>query len=84
MKKKAVQSRAEDLRPEYDLDKLSGGVRGKYYRRARAGTNIVLIEPELSKLFPDAESVNNALRLLADTAKAATRSPRRARPAHSR
>ncbi len=61
-----------DLRPEYDLSLLKGGVRAKYYRKAIAGTNLVLIEPELTTLFPDTESVNRALRLLADGASSAT------------
>ena len=60
------------LRREYDLAKLKGGLRGKYYRQAIAGTDLVLIEPELTALFPDTESVNRALRLLADTAASAT------------
>ncbi len=54
------------------LSKLKGGVRGKYYRQATAGTNLVLIDPELTEIFPDTESVNRALRLLADTAASAT------------
>jgi len=47
-------------------------VRGKYYREATAGTNLVLVEPELAEVFPDTEAVNRALRLLAETAEAAT------------
>ena len=44
------------------------------------GTNLVLIEPDLANLFPDSESVNRALRLLADSARAATApKPRRKR-----
>jgi hypothetical protein len=69
----------DDLRPEYDLSKLKGGVRGKYYRRAVAGTNLVLIDPELANIFPDSESVNRALRLLADAAVAAAGSKRRSK-----
>jgi hypothetical protein len=65
------------LRQEYDLSQLQGGVRGKYYRRAAAGTNLVLIEPDLANLFPDSETVNRALRVLADAAQAATTSKRR-------
>jgi len=45
-------------------------VRGKYYRQAMAGTNLILIEPELARVFPDSESVNRALRLLMETAEA--------------
>ncbi len=68
MKKASPKKSRDELRPEYDLSKLEGGVRGKYYRKATAGTNLVLIEPELTEVFPDTESVNRALRLLADTA----------------
>ena len=69
----------DELRPEYDLTKLKGGVRGKYYERARDGTNLVLIEPDLANVFPDTDSVNRALRLLADTAQAAAGHTRRVR-----
>ena len=82
MKKTSTRKKADELRSEYDLSKLKGGVRGKYYERARAGTNLVLIEPDLAHVFPDTDSVNRALRLLADTAEAAagqTRHTRRAR-----
>lgn len=61
MKKAPAKKNKDDLRPEYDLSKLKGGVRGKYYREATSGTNLVLIEPELATLFPDTESVNRAL-----------------------
>lgn len=73
MKKVSAKRRSDDLRPEYDLSRLKGGVRGKYFRRATAGTNLVLIEPELASVFPDSESVNRALRLLVDAAQAAAR-----------
>lgn len=58
----------DELRPEYDLAKLKGGVRGKYHQRAMAGTNLVLVDPDLAKVFPDAASVNRALRVLRDAA----------------
>jgi len=51
-----------DLLPEYDF---SGGVRGKYAARMAEGTNIVVIAPDLAKLFPTSEAVNKALRDLA-------------------
>ena len=81
MKKVPTNKQVDELRPEYDLSKLKGGVRGKYYERAHAGTNLVLIEPDLANVFPDTDSVNRALRLLADTAEAAAGQARRARPA---
>jgi len=82
--KKASAKKNSELRPEYDLSKLKGGVRGKYYRQATAGTNLVLIEPELTTLFPDTESVNRALRLLADSAASATEKTHRRSKAPSK
>ena len=79
MKKASARRTRDGLRPEYDLSQLKGGVRGKYYRRATAGTNLVLIEPGLADVFPDTESVNRALRLLVDTAAAVAVPTRRAR-----
>jgi hypothetical protein len=38
---------------EYDLATLKGGVRGKYYKQATAGTNLVLLEPDVARAFPD-------------------------------
>jgi hypothetical protein len=73
--KKASSRREDDLRPEYDFSSLKGGVRGKYFRRFRSGTNIVRIEPELAKAFPTDEAVNEALR----TVMRASRALRRAR-----
>ena len=77
MKKEPPVKPNDDLRPEYDLSSLKGGVRGKYYQRAAAGTNLVLIEPDLATFFPDAEAVNRALRVLAEAAKSATAPKRR-------
>ena len=55
----------DTLRPEYPADLIKSGVRGKYADRYRQGTNIVLIDPDLHKIFPDSESVNRALRKFA-------------------
>lgn len=49
------------MRPEYDF---SGGVRGKHYRAYQEGTNLILLDPDVSEIFKDSESVNHALRLL--------------------
>jgi hypothetical protein len=69
MKKKPKKSKvADDLRKEYDFSKLSGGVRGKYVSRFRAGTNLVLLSPDVAEHFPDEQSVNDALRTLIQTA----------------
>lgn len=70
--KKARSRRpAVEMRAEYDF---SGGVRGKYVERYRRGTNVILLEPELTKAFPDSKSVNDALRsLLAIATRARSR-----------
>jgi uncharacterized DUF497 family protein len=57
----------DEMQPEYDI---RGGVRGKYYDRYRAGTNIVLLEPDVAKVFHDSDSVNRALRALIEVARA--------------
>ena len=49
----------EDDIPEMDL---SGGVRGKYYERYMQGTNVVLLEPDMARVFHDSAAVNQALR----------------------
>ena len=63
-------------RTEYDFRSLKGGVRGKYYRRFRAGTNIVRIEPDLARAFPTDEAVNEALRTVVRAARASRSSTR--------
>jgi hypothetical protein len=57
----------DDMLPEYDL---TGGVRGKYVERYRQGTNIVLLDPDLAKIFTSSEAVNEALRELVRLRKA--------------
>ena len=52
----------DTLRDEYPPGLIKSGVRGKYAKKYREGTNIALIEPDLHKAFPNSESVNKALR----------------------
>lgn len=60
----------DELRPEYNLKTLlKDGVRGKYTERFRAGTNLVLLDPDVAEAFPDAEAVNKALRLVMQLTK---------------
>ena len=73
MKKANNKKSADDLRAEYDLSKLKGGVRGKYAKRFQKGTNLVLLSPDVAKYFPDEQSVNAALRSLVGIAKAELR-----------
>mgnify|MGYP006871808806 FL=1 len=64
---------ADDLRPEYDLSKPKGGVRGKYAKRFQQGTNLVLLWPDVARYFPDERAVNAALRSLVGIAEAKLR-----------
>ena len=60
----------DELRPEYDLGQLlKGGVRGKYAKRYHAGTNLVLLDPDVSKAFRSERAVNDALRLVIELRK---------------
>lgn len=68
MKKKADEA-SDELRPEYDLRKLKFVGRAIYADRYRSGTNLVLLEPDIRAAFPDDESVNEALRVIAKAAK---------------
>ena len=67
--KKEVDELEDELRPEYDFSNMAGGVRGKYVERYRAGTNLVLLEPDIAQAFPTDASVNEALRLLLQIAQ---------------
>ena len=60
----------DDMRPEYDFASMKGGVRGKYARRARQSTNIVLIEQEVADAFPTERAVNEALKGVLNTTRA--------------
>ena len=76
MKEVESEMAEDELRPEYDLSQLKGRVRGKYVERYRAGTNLVLLEPDVAAAFPDAKAVNEALRLLIKVAENQVSNPR--------
>jgi hypothetical protein len=68
---------SDELRPEYDLRQLlKGGVRGKYAKRYHAGTNLVLLDPDVRKAFRSERAVNDALRLVIELRKVGTGSAR--------
>ena len=69
MKPKIPNKPSDDLRPEYNFD-FSKAQRGRYAQRLRVeGSNLVLVDPELAKSFPDSASVNAALRSVVEFAK---------------
>ena len=67
--KKKTDKNSDEMRPEYDLRKLKFVGRGVYAERYRSGTNLVLLEPDVREAFPDDESVNEALRVIAKAAR---------------
>lgn len=65
------------LRPEYRREDLGKGVRGKYMKAYRAGTNLVLLKPEVAAAFPTERAVNDALSSLIEVAQQTARRARR-------
>ena len=57
-----MKSDKDTMRKEYPENLIKSGVRGKYAKAYRDGTNVVLIDPDLHELFPNSEAVNRALR----------------------
>ena len=67
-----MNSDKDTLRDEYPEELIRSGERGKYAKRYREGTNVVVIDPDLQKIFPDSDAVNRALRDYLSTKRAAT------------
>lgn len=65
MKKQIEIEHDPDMLDDYDFSK---GVRGKYVQRFAQGSNVVVLSPDIAAMFPDSESVNNALRMLVEIA----------------
>jgi hypothetical protein len=66
MKKANRKSGATEMRTEYDF---SRGILGKYARRCSEGSNVVVLEPDVAKVFTDSDVVNRSLRALAGIVK---------------
>jgi len=71
--KKIHDTPSDGIRPEYDFASMKGGVRGKYAKRFREGTNIVLLDPAVVEAFPTEDAVNEALRGVLNTTRAVRR-----------
>ena len=77
MKNKTTDIENDHLRPEYNFD-YEKAVRGKYYRRLlEEGSNVVILDPDIAKLFHDSASVNEALRSLLELTRSTKRLTRR-------
>lgn len=66
--------KVEEMRAEYRREDLGKGVRGKHFVEYRKGSNLVMLTPELSKVFPTDAAVNSALSTLVGIARSATAS----------
>ncbi|CAN5340090.1 hypothetical protein BH20GEM2_BH20GEM2_18060 [soil metagenome] len=64
--------RGDELRDEYEFtpEQLRAAERGKYAERYARGTNLILLDPDLADIFPDAEAVNQALQAIASVIRA--------------
>lgn len=62
--------REPDMRKEYDF---SSGVRGNYAGRLAEGSNVIVLDPDVAEVFSDSKAVNEALRLLARSARESQR-----------
>jgi len=69
--------KADEMRAEYRREDIGKGVRGKHYAEFKKGSNLVLLTPELSKIFPSNEAVNAALNSLVEVARSASGLTRR-------
>jgi hypothetical protein len=54
----------DDLLEEYDFSTMGNGVRGKYAKQYHAGVKLIMLDEDVAQIFPDAKSVNDALRML--------------------
>ena len=83
--KKVRSKPVDELRPEYKRSDFGEFVRGKYAARVTEATNVVVLEPEVAKDFPNDRAVNEALLSLIKVARAAAqRSHASTRPARKR
>ena len=64
-----MKTAKQEMRKEYKREDLGKGVRGKYFSDYKKGSNLVLLSPDVAKVFPDDDSVNEALRSLVKIAR---------------
>lgn len=74
---KKSKSVTDELRPEYKRSDFGKLVRGKYYQRVMASSNVVVLDSEVAAVFPNSASVNRALHSLVQVAQKASGLTRR-------
>ena len=76
MKKNSIKKQDDyELNDEYDLSKMTILPKGRFDPKHRIGNNIIVLEPDIAKAFPNDEAVNEALRLLLKASKISHRAP---------
>ena len=60
------KSEDTEMRAEYDFSK---GIRGKYYKRFMKGANVVVLDPDVAKVFTNSKQVNDVLRTISKIAR---------------
>jgi hypothetical protein len=73
---KTIEKTKDELRPEYRREDFGNMVRGKYAKQCKAASNVVVLDPEVAKAFPNGAAVNDALLGLLEIAKSAGLAPR--------
>lgn len=81
---KKVDTNSDELRPEYRREDFGPMERGKYAKRVRESSNVVVLDPEIARAFPNSQAVNDALRGLLELAKTSTRLTSRGTQAHAK
>lgn len=72
---KKPEKNGEELRPEYRRENFGKMTRGKYAKQVKAASNVIVLEPEVAKAFPNGAAVNQALLGLLEIAKTANVKP---------
>jgi len=80
--RKASRKPTDELRHEYKRSDFGSLVRGKYAQQVREATNVVVLDPQVAKAFPNDRAVNKALRGLLRDRKASTRPTTRSTRMH--
>jgi hypothetical protein len=76
MKKNSIKKQDDyELNKEYDLSKMTILPKGRFDPKRRIGNNVIVLEPDIAKAFPNDEAVNEALRLLLKASKLSRRIP---------
>ena len=76
MKKNSIKKQDDyELKEEYDLSKMTILPKGRFDPKRRIGNNVIVLEPDVAKAFPNDEAVNEALRLLLKASKLSRRNP---------